>query len=117
MYKDAPTDFDFREDKVLHNEDSESCLSCTQHTYWSSSSFLPNIIKNISKGIKVMERTRISTDFCFRGDNYIKKVRVVSLTHDMHTVPPLHPDQLLSNYLKQYGSYDLHKVSASREIT
>ena len=65
-----------------------------------------------------MERTRISTDFCFRGDNYItKKVRVVSLARDMHTVPPVHPDKLLSNYLKQYGSYDLHKVSASREIT
>ena len=31
--------------RLLHNEDSESCLSCTRHAYWSSSSFLRNIIK------------------------------------------------------------------------
>ena len=29
--------------------------------------------QNISKGIKVMEHTRISTNFYFRGDNYITK--------------------------------------------
>ena len=56
-------------------------------------------------------------DFCFRGDSYIKKkVRVVSLAHDMLTGPPLNPYQIFSNYLKQYGSYDLHKISASVEI-
>ena len=27
------------------------------------------------------------------------------------------PLQILSNYLKQYGSYGLHKISASGEIT
>ena len=31
--------------RKLHNEDGESCLSCTRHAYWSSSTFLPNIIK------------------------------------------------------------------------
>ena len=56
--------------------------------------------------------------FCFRGDNYIRnKVRVVSLAWDMPIGPPLHPYQILSNYLKQYGSYGLHKVSASGDIT
>ena len=61
--------------------------------------------QNISKGIKVMERTRISTDFCFRGNNYItKKVRVVSLACDMPTGPPLDSYQILSNYLKQHVS-------------
>ena len=56
--------------------------------------------------------------FCFRGDNYItNKVRVVSLARDMPTGPPLHPYEILSNYLKQYGSYGLHKISASGEIT
>ena len=44
--------------------------------------------QNMSMGTKVMERK----DFGFRGDNYImkKKVRVVSLAHDMPTGPPLH---------------------------
>ena len=56
--------------------------------------------------------------FCFRGDNYItNKVRVVSFARDMPTGPFLHPYQILSNYLKQYGSYGLHKISASGEIT
>ena len=41
--------------------------------------------------------------------------RVVSLTQDMPTGPPLHPYQI--NYLKQYGSYGLHKILASGEIT
>ena len=122
--------------------------------YWSSSSFLPNIIKlsqtvwelwpaqdfgfsgdnyirktvrvvflhtthllvllyiptkyyqSMSKGIKVMECTRMRLQyFCFWGDNYItNKVRVVSLAQDTPTGPPLHPYQILSNYLKQCGS-------------
>ena len=56
--------------------------------------------------------------FCFRGDNYItNKVRVLSLAWDTPTGTPLHPYQILSNYLKQYGSYGLHKVSALGEIT
>ena len=56
--------------------------------------------------------------FCLRGDNYItNKVRVISLAWDMPTSPPLHPYQIVSNYLKQYGSYGVHKISASGEIT
>ena len=39
--------------------------------------------------------------FYLRGDNYIiKKVRVVSLVRDRTTGPPLHPYQIVSNYLK-----------------
>ena len=80
-------------------------VSCTRHAYWS-------------KGIKVMERTRMHLDFCFRGDNYVtKKVRVVFLAYNIPTGLPLHPYQVLSNYLKQHGSYGLHKISASGEIT
>ena len=41
------------------------------------------------------------------------KVRVVSLACDTPTGPPLHLYQILSYYLKQYGSYGLHKISAS----
>ena len=44
------------------------------------------------------------------------KVRVVTLACDMPTGPP-HFYQILSYYLKQYGSYGLHKVLASGEIT
>ena len=56
--------------------------------------------------------------FCFRGDNYImNKARVVSLARDTPTGPLLHPYQILSNYFKQYGSYGLHKILASWEIT
>ena len=77
--------------------------------------------QSMSKGIKVMEHTRTRLQyFCFRGDNYITnsdKVRVVSLAWGMPTGPPLHPYQILSNYLKQYGSYGLHMISASAEIT
>ena len=51
------------------------------------------------------------------GDNYItEKVRVVYLSRNTPTAP-LHPYQILSNYLKQYGSYGLPKNSASGEIT
>ena len=59
------------------------------------------------------------TRFGFRGDNYImkKKVRVVSLACDMPTGPALNLYQILSYYLKQYGSCDLHKISASGETT
>ena len=74
---------------------------------------LPNIIKICLRVSKLWR----AQDLGFRGDNYIKKkVRVVSLAHDMPNGPPLHLYQLLSYYLKQYGSYGLHKISASGEI-
>ena len=76
-------------------------------------------ILSMSMDIKVMERTRMRLQyFCFRGDNYITNiVRVVSLACDTPTGPLFHPNQILSNYLKQYGSYGLHKSLASGEIT
>ena len=67
--------------------------------------------QNMSKGIKVMEHTRI----WLQGDNCItkKKVRGVSLACDTPIGPPLHLYQILA-YLKQYGSYGLQ---GSGEIT
>ena len=56
-------------------------------------------------------------DFGFRGDNHITKKRVVSLARDMPAGPPLHFYQILSYYLRKYGSYGLHKILASGEIT
>ena len=57
-------------------------------------------------------------DFCFRGNNYITKaVRVVPFARSTPTGPLSYPYQILSNYLKQYGSYDLHKTAASGKIT
>ena len=76
---------------------------------------LPNIIKICLRVSKLWS----VQDFGFRGDNYIKKkkVRVVSLAGDMPTGPPLHLYQILSYYLKQYGSYGLHKILVSGERT
>ena len=55
--------------------------------------------QNMSKGIKVIERTN------FSGGNNItkKKVKVVSLARGTPTGPPLHLYQILTGYLKQYG--------------
>ena len=70
--------------------------------------------QNMSKGIKVMDCTR----FPLSGDNYLMKiVRVVSLACDTPTGPPLYSYQILLNYLKQYGSYGLHKISTLGEKT
>ena len=55
--------------RQLHNEESESCLSCMRHAYWSSSSSLPNIIK-LSQTVWELWPAQ---DFGFRGDNYITK--------------------------------------------
>ena len=83
--------------RYLHNEEeSESCLSCTWHAYWSSSSSLPNIII-LSQTVWELWPAQ---DFSFRGDNYImKKVRVVSLAHDTPTGPPLRFYKTLSKYV------------------
>ena len=60
----------------------------------------------------------MSLQFLLQGDNYlINDVRIISLMHDTPTGPPLYLYQTLSNYLKQYGSYGLHKISASGKIT
>ena len=67
--------------------------------------------QNMSNGIKVMERTR----FWLQGMK--KKLRFVSLAYDMPTGPPLHLYLISQYYLKQYGSYGLHKISASGETT
>ena len=57
----------------------------------------------------------MSTDICFMEDNYkTKKVTVVSLARDTPTSLPLQPYRILSNYLKQYGSYGLHKIFGFR---
>ena len=45
----------------------------------------------------------------------MKKVRVVSLARDTSIGPSLY--QILSNYLKQFGSFGLHKILDSGEIT
>ena len=51
------------------------------------------------------------------GANYItKKVRVITITRDMPADPPLYPSQMISNYLKQNGSYSLYKILSSGEI-
>ena len=85
-------DFCFKGD---NNIASESCLSCTQHAYWLSSSFLLNIIILPQTVWELLP----AQDFNFRGDYIIKKVRVVFLTCDMPTGPPLHSYQILPKYV------------------
>ena len=92
-------------------------VSCTGHAYWSSSLFLPIIIKIYLRVSKLWSAQGYVYRFCFRGDNYImKKVRVVSLARNKPSGPSLHPYQI-PNYLKQYGSYGLHKTLALGKIT
>ena len=98
----------------LHNEESESCLSCTRHAHWSFSPSPPNIIKLSQKAWELWP----AQDFGFRGDNYITKtVRVVILACNIPTGPLLHFYQTLSKYVLGYQSYCLHNISASGEIT
>ena len=75
-----------------------SCLSCRQHVYWSSSSFLPNITKTCLIRVSVMERTikDVSMDFCFWGGNYITKWELSLLHLTLPFGPPVHPYQILS---------------------
>ena len=71
-----------------------------QHAYWSSSSFLLNITKICLRVSKLWSAQGLVYHFFFRGDNYI--TNDVSLAQDMPT-GPLHPYQILSNYLKSMG--------------
>ena len=99
--------------RQLHKEESEICLSCTRHTYWSSSLSLPNI-----KLSQTVWELWPAQDFGFRGENYIMKtVRVVILARNIPTGLLLHFYQTLSKYVLRYQSYDLQKISASGEIT
>ena len=71
-------------------------FSCMWHTYWSSSSSLPNIII-LSQTVWELWPAQ---DFSFRGDNYkTKKRRVVSLAWDMPTVQYQCLYQILSKYV------------------
>ena len=91
--------------RLLEKEQCKSCPFCVRHSYLTWYMSLPYIIK-LSETVWELWPANY---FCFKKDNYItKKVRVVSLACHRHTGPPLHPYQILSNYLKQYGSYGLH---------
>ena len=57
----------------LHKKENKSCLSCSWHAYWSSSSALPNI--KLSQTVWKLWPAQF---FSFRGDNYIKKVCCLS---------------------------------------
>ena len=73
-------DFHFRGDNYITK--TVRVVALARDTPTRPCLYFNQLLLNISKGINVMERTRIATDFCFRGDNYImKKVRVVSLAY------------------------------------
>ena len=82
--------------RQLHTEESESCLSCTRHSFWSSSSSLRIIIK-LSQLVWELWPAQ---NFGFRGDNYTTiTVGVITLARDTPTGPPLHFYQTLSKYV------------------
>ena len=63
-----------------------------------------------------MKCTRIWLRNSFRGVNIINK-DIVLLACDTLTWPDICPHQILSNYLKQYGSYGLYKILVSGEVS
>ena len=93
-------DFGFRGDNYIMTTVRVVSLAHDTTTGPPLHSYQIKYYQSMSKGIKVMERTRMRLQyFCFRGDNYImNKVRVVSLAWDMPTGLHLHPYQI-SNYL------------------
>ena len=93
-----------------NGEESESCLSCMRHYYWSSTSSLTNMII-LSQTVWELWPAE---DFGFREDNYIMKtVRVVSHACNMPTGPLLHSYQILSKYDCGYQGYGAHKDEAT----
>ena len=92
-------------------------VSCTLHAYWSLSTPLPNIIKTISKHYEVVMCTRNLLGNLFRGDKREreKMKQDLSFLH-MTLLRDLCPCPMLSNYLKQYGSYIPYKILISEEI-
>ena len=105
-------DFGFRGDTYITKKFRVVSLARDTPTRLLVLLFIPTkYYQNMSKGIKVMERTRMSMDFSFREDNYIrKKVKVVSLARNTPIRPPLYFRQILWNYHKQYGCYGLQKI-------
>ena len=85
------------QERQQHNEDSESCLSCTRNAYRSSSSLLPNVIKiclRISKlwsakrcvyGRKDAMMIAISPEPIGRGITSIYFVRIGVIYHNCET--------------------------------
>ena len=130
----------------VKNQQSKSCPSCMLHPSWPDicpyqklSSYLKQCgsygqHKILASGEIIMEKVIVllnttcllvliyaSTKYYQNISNHtlkdLKKVRIVSLALKTPTGTPLHLYQILSYYLKKYGSYGLHKISASGEIT
>ena len=110
----ACTRFCFRGDNYITKK--LRIVSLARSTSTGPSLYSCQILSNYVSGYQSYGALKdVSMDFCFRRDNYkSKQVRVVSL--DTPTGPSLYPYQILSNYLKQYGSYSLHKILASGKI-
>ena len=80
----------------------------------ASSSFLPKTVKICLRVSKLWS----TQDFGIRIGNYIiKNVRVVALSWDMPTGPPVHFYKTLSKYILGYQSYRKHKILDSGAIT
>ena len=114
MWELWPTkDFGFRGDYYITKK--LRFVSLARNTPICPPPFLPNIMTLCLRVSKLWRAKGCISDFYFRGYNYITKKEIVSLARDTTTGPSLHPYQILSNYLKQYESYGLHKILASGE--
>ena len=100
-----PQDFNLRGDNYLTKKERVVSFACDMPTGPPLHSYQIHVLPKYVKGYQSYGMHKDEYNFCFRGDKYItNKVRVVSFAYDMPTGPPLHPYQILSNYLKQYGS-------------
>ena len=64
----------------MHKEEIESCLSCTQHAYWSISMPLPNIIKIFRTIKKLWSAQEFGLEICSGEITRKKKQQSKSLS-------------------------------------
>ena len=116
----AAQDFSFRGHKNIMNKVRVVSLACDMliHAYRSLSMPVPNIIKIYQIIEKLWSAQEFGWEIC-SGEIIKKKnkARFVLLVCDTPTWLDISPYQILSNYLKQYEIYSLHKISFSGEIT
>ena len=77
---------------------------------------LPNGIKIFQSIKKLWSAQEFGVEICSGEITSKKQNRIVFLACDIPTWPDMCPYQILLNYRKQYGSYDLYKLSVSGEI-
>ena len=89
----------------FNNEESKSCLSCTRYPFWSFFMPLPNIIKIFQTIKKLWSAQEFGLEIRSGERTRIRIEQELSFLY----MTLICPYQILSNYLKLYESYGLHK--------